>query len=138
MNSFEFIRKFNWIYQQIQIFWKYCSFLLFGFFEEIINELRNEFIELNWRLKSILKFDSFFCFCFFFVILLYVLSIFLKSKSLSWISNSFRHSINEFTDEFIDFNLIIFCERHTGGWTLRLLESPNLIDHEEDINDFVL
>ena len=58
MNSFEFIRKFNWIYQQIQIFWNYRSFLLFGFFDEIIYELRNEFIELNLILKHFLVSQS--------------------------------------------------------------------------------
>ena len=68
---------------------------------------------------------------------LLILSI-MRLKNVFKISLKNYEIINEFTDEFIDFNLIIFCERHTGGWTLRLLESPNLIDHEEDINDFVL
>ena len=40
--------------------------------------------------------------------------------------------IDEFTDEFIELNLIIFCDRHTHRWTLWLLESPDFIDRETE------
>ena len=40
--------------------------------------------------------------------------------------------IDELTDEFIEFNLIIFCDKHTYGQTLWLLESPDLIDRETE------
>ena len=123
MNSFEFIRKFNWIYQQIhlkylQILWKYHSFLLFGFLEKIVNEFTMEVIELNLRLISF--FNSFFCFFWVFSHFAKLWIKFLKSKLLSWISNSFCHSRNEFTDEFIDLNLIFFCD----VWTDRRKNEP--------------
>ncbi len=107
-NSLKFINEFIWIHQWIhlnssansieyinhlkclQIFKKYHSFLLFGFFEKIINEFTNEFIELNLSL-SFLNFSHF----------AKLFIKFFKSKSLPWISNRYCHSRNEFTDEFI-------------------------------------
>ena len=125
-NWFEFINKFFKIHQWIhlnssansieyinhlkclQIFKKYHSFLLFGFFEKIINEFTNEFIELNLSL-SFLNFSHF----------AKLFIKFFKSKSLPWISNCYCHSRNEFTDEFIDLNLINVCDIHTDRQTDR-------------------
>ena len=101
MNSFEFIRKFNWIYQPFKMFTNFLKISLIfiiWIFEKIINEFTNEFIELNLSL-SFLNFSHF----------AKLFIKFFKSKSLPWISNRYCHSRNEFTDEFIEFYLIIFC-----------------------------
>ena len=122
MNSFEFIRKFNWIYQPYKMFTNFLKISLIfiiWIFEKIINEFTNEFIELNLSL-SFLNFSHF----------AKLFIKFLKSKSLPWISNRYCHSRNEFTDEFIDLNLIIFCDTDTYIQTLWLLESLDLLDRE--------
>ena len=40
--------------------------------------------------------------------------------------------IDKFTDEFIELNLIIFCDTDRHTQTLWLLESPDLIDRETE------
>ena len=124
MNSFEFIRKFNWIYQPFKMFTNFLKISLIfiiWIFEKIMNEFTNEFIELN----LILSFLNFSHFAKLFI-------KFFKSKSLPWISNCYCHSRNEFTDEFIDLNLIIFCDGRTDPDTFGLLESLDLLDRETE------
>ena len=109
MNSFEFIRKFNWIYQPFKMFTNFLKISLIfiiWIFEKIINEFTNEFIELNLSL-SFLNFSHF----------AKLFIKFFKSKSLPWISNCYCHSRNEFTDEFIEYNLINVCDIHTDRHT---------------------
>ena len=71
---------------------------------------------IHW-IKS--KTEKFFLIYFFWFLLVFsnvtkLFIKFLKSESLSWIFNSFCYSRNEFTNEFIDLNLIIFCDKQTN------------------------
>ena len=53
-------------------------------------------------------------------------------------ANRYCHSRNEFTDEFIDLNLIIFCDTDRHIQTLWLVESPDRSHRLETENGLYL
>ena len=104
MNSFEFIHKFNWIYQQIylkylQIFRKYYSFSLFGFFLE-----NRQWIH-KWIHKRLANSFEFI-------------------KEFIWLNQWIYFDLST---DLIQIQLI-FCDWHT----LWLLETPDLVDYKTE------